>query len=261
MGCFWAAGLEQDKLDVHWTLYECLVAAAKLVAPFLPFAAEEIWQNLVCRPLADEGEISVHLCDYPEPDEGAIDTELSQAMATVRELVSLGLQVRTAGKLRVRQPLEVAEIVLADPSVEAKLRGHVELIRDELNVHRVHFVPDAGAYVRYLVKPNFRALGPKLGKRMPGLKKALGEADGAALLSELEAAGTVSLQIDGETLTLSPDEIAVSLEAKGRACPLLSGRPEWAGRSRYRCRCKRPRSPSAESRSSARSRAATPRSR
>jgi isoleucyl-tRNA synthetase len=211
---FWAPGLEQDKLDVHWTLYECLVATAQLVAPFLPFAAEEMWQNLVRRPAPDASELSVHLCDYPEPDEGVIDAELSRVMGTVRELVSLGLQVRTAAKLRVRQPLEVAEIVLADPALEAQLREHAELIRDELNVHEVQFVPDAGAYVTYQVKPNFRALGPKVGKRMPALKQALGDADGAALLSELEAEGSVSVEVEGERLSLSPDEIAVTLEAK-----------------------------------------------
>jgi isoleucyl-tRNA synthetase len=211
---FWAPGLEQDKLDVHWTLYECLLATAQLVAPFLPFAAEEMWQNLVRGPEREGAELSVHLSDYPEPDEGAIDADLSRVMGTVRELVSLGLQVRTAGKLRVRQPLEAAEIVLADATLEAKLREHTALIRDELNVHAVHFVPDADAYVTYQVKPNFRALGPKVGKRMPALKKALGDADGAALLRELDTEGAVSLEIDGEKLSLSSDELAVSLEAR-----------------------------------------------
>ena len=211
---FWAPGLDADKLDVHWTLYECLVALSRLLAPFLPYATEEMWQNLVRRSFPDSEAESVHLSDYPEPDSEAIDRPLSRAMGAVRDLVSLGLQVRTAQKLRVRQPLAVAELVLAEPDLAPVLSDHLDLIRDELNVREVDFVPNADDYVTYNVTPNFRALGPRVGKRMPALKKALAEADGAALLAQLEAAGRVSIQIDGEELTLGPDEIAVSLSAR-----------------------------------------------
>jgi isoleucyl-tRNA synthetase len=211
---FWASGLDADKLDVHWTLYECLVALAKLLAPFLPYATEEMWQNLVRRPFPDCEAESVHLCDYPEPDSEAVDRALSRAMGAVRDLVSLGLQVRTAQKLRVRQPLAAAELVLAEPDLESALSDHLDLIRDELNVREVHFVPNADDYVTYNVAPNFRALGPRVGKRMPALKKALAETDGATLLAQLEANGRVALQIDGEELSLGPDEIGVSLKAR-----------------------------------------------
>ena len=212
---FWAPGRSPDKLDAHWTLYECLVTSAKLLAPFLPFATDEIWQNLIRRPMPQAPEVSVHLCDYPEPDESALDLELSRVMGSVRDLVSLGLQVRTAKKLRVRQPLEAAEVILADPGLESALAAHLDLIRDELNVHAVHFVPNADEYVTYRVKPNFRALGPRVGRRMPALKAALGAAEGAALLRELEAEGRVRIAVEGEELSLGPDEIEVSLEAKG----------------------------------------------
>ncbi len=211
---FWAPGLEADKLDAHWTLYECLIEASKLLAPFLPFATEDIWQNLMRRPFPDARDESVHQCDYPVVDEAAIDEPLSRAMGAVRELVSLGMQVRTAEKLRVRQPLEAAEIILSDPSLETALSEHVDLVRDELNVKAVHWVPEADEYVHYRVKPNFRALGPKVGKRMPALKAALGEADGAALLRQLDSNGEVSVEIDGESVALGPDELAVTLEAR-----------------------------------------------
>ncbi|MFQ5417832.1 MAG: isoleucine--tRNA ligase, partial [Myxococcota bacterium] len=200
---FWAEGLPQDKLDVHWTLYECLTALAKLLAPFLPFATEEMWQNLAVRAFGDSREESVHFCDYPEPDHGAIDTELSAIMAAVRDLVSLGLQVRTTNKLRVRQPLAAAEIVLADAGLAGALNQHLDLIRDELNVHDVHFVESADAYVTYQVKPNFRALGPRVGKKIPALKRTLADADGAALLRALETEGRVTVEVDGELLALS----------------------------------------------------------
>src|SRR5215470_3757662 len=137
---FWAPGLSPDKLDAHWTLYECLTGLARLLAPFLPFATEELWQNLVRRPLGGEAEESVHLADYPEADALAVDEELSRVMGAVRELVSLGREVRTAARLRVRQPLAAAELVIADAALAAEVREHVALIRDELNVHEVHFV-------------------------------------------------------------------------------------------------------------------------
>jgi isoleucyl-tRNA synthetase len=211
---FWAPGLGPDKLDAHWTLYECLVTAAKLVAPFLPFAAEELWQNLIRRPFSDAPDESVHLADYPAVDEAAIDEPLSRVMGVVRELVSLGLQVRTGAKLRVRQPLEAAEIVLAEPELADALAEHLPLVREELNVEAVHFVPKADEYVRHLVKPNFRALGPRVGNRMPALKAALAAADGAALLRQLEADGRVEIDVAGERIALSPDEIGVTLEAR-----------------------------------------------
>ena len=210
---FWAPGLGADKLDAHWTLYECLVTLAKLLAPFLPFASEDMWQNLVLRAFPDRDETSVHFCDYPEADLAAVDDELSRVMRTLRELISLGMQVRTAQKLRVRQPLEAADVVLADAGLAAALGEHLELVRDELNVRSVRIVADAGETVRWVVKPNFRALGPRAGKHMPAVKAALAAADGARLLRELEADGHVTLDAGGERFVLGPDEIAVSVEA------------------------------------------------
>lgn len=210
---FWAPGLSEDKMAAHWTLYECLKTLATLLAPFLPFATEEIWQNLVRRP-SPSAPASVHMADYPTPDTAQIDRVLSQTMRSVRDLVSAGLQVRTAEKLRVRQPLAAAEIVLADSQQEAALREHLELIRDELNVCTVNFVNKADAYVTYRVQPQFRALGPRVGKKMPQLKQALQDADGAALLRELDTNGCVRIFIEDEAIELSVSEINVSLEAR-----------------------------------------------
>ncbi len=210
---FWAPGLGPDKLDAHWTLYECLVTLAKLLAPFLPFAAEDIWQNLVVRVQPGLRDESVHFCDYPEPDARVIDEGLSRVMRAVREVVSLGLQVRTAQKLRVRQPLEAADLVLADAGLAGALAEHLELVRDELNVTSVRVVADAGDTVRWIVKPNFRALGPRVGRHMPAVKAALAAADGARLLRELESNGNVTIEAGGERFSLGPEEIAVAVEA------------------------------------------------
>jgi isoleucyl-tRNA synthetase len=122
--------------------------------------------------------------------------------------------VRTAEKLRVRQPLSAAELVLADAGLEARLAPHADLIRDELNVHQIRFAPDARDTVTWRIKPNFRLLGKRVGRRMPALKQALLDADGAALLAALERDGEVNLPVEGEAIRLGRDEIEVALEAK-----------------------------------------------
>ena len=164
---FWASGLGPDKLDAHWTLYECLVANSRNCSlRFFHSRRRRCGRTSFTRPFPMRSKRAFTSADYPEPeirriiDRGA----LFRAMGAVRDLVSLGLQVRTAHKLRVRQPLEAAELVLAEPDLESDLGVHLDLIRDELNVREVHFVPNADDYVTYQVTPNFRALGPRVGK-------------------------------------------------------------------------------------------------
>jgi isoleucyl-tRNA synthetase len=212
---FWAEKRDQDKLDAYWTLYQCLRDLSTLIAPFLPFAAEDMYQNLVVRPLGKEGPPdSVHLCLYPAADASAIDETLSHTMGVLRELVSLGLKVRTENKLKVRQPLERAEIVLADPGDGAALEPYVSVMADELNVKAVHFAKNADAYVNYKVKPNFPALGKKLGPRMKAVTAACAAADPNALKAALDKDGQVKLDVDGDPITLTADELAVAVEAK-----------------------------------------------
>lgn len=218
---FWAPQAKQgsaewqDKRDAYFTLYEVLVTLSKLIAPFTPFFADELHQNLVRRPWGATQPESVHLAAYPEPDASAIDEALAREMRAVRELVSLGLQVRTANKLKVRQPLSRADVVVSQASLVASLRQHVELIRDELNVHEVRFLKpgEEGSEVRYVLKPNFRALGPKLGKKVQLAKAVLAKADAAALRASLATDGKVTIDLEGEKVDLGPEEIEVVVEA------------------------------------------------
>ncbi|HMO85617.1 MAG TPA: class I tRNA ligase family protein, partial [Lacipirellulaceae bacterium] len=173
---FWAPDKRSpDKLDAYWTLYECLVATAKLIAPFTPFLAESLWRNLA----ADEGVFgdcvveSVHLADYPTGDPAAIDEQLSERMNLVRHIASLGRQARTAANLKVRQPLARVEVILADASHQAWLQEHAAVIADELNVKQVEFSDEPDKYVTHEVLPNFKLLGPKLGKLLPKVKQWL----------------------------------------------------------------------------------------
>ncbi|WP_437539279.1 class I tRNA ligase family protein [Sorangium sp. So ce726] len=205
----------QDKRDAYFTLYEVLVALAKLSAPFTPFLAEAMYQNLVRRPWPASQPESVHLVAFPEADAAAVDEPLAIEMRAVRELVSLGLQVRTANKLKVRQPLSRADIVLSQQGLAAALAEHVPLIAEELNVHEVRFLKpgEEGSAVRYVLKPNFRALGPKLGKKVQLAKQVLAKADAAALRAALATEGKIAIALDGEQVELGPEEIDVAVEA------------------------------------------------
>ena len=212
---FWAAGMDADKRDAYFTLYEVLVTLAKLIAPFTPFLAEELHQNLVRRPWPVTQPESVHLCAYPDADVTALDEALVREMRAVRELVSLGLQVRTQNKLKVRQPLARADVVVSQGSLIAALAQHEALIREELNVHEVRFLRpgEEGSEVRYVLKPNFRALGPRLGKKVQLAKQVLARADASALRASLAADGKVTVDLDGEPFELGPEEIEVVVEA------------------------------------------------
>jgi isoleucyl-tRNA synthetase len=201
-----------EKLDAYWTLYECLTTTAKMVAPFVPFMAETIWQNLssVFEGRATE---SVHLCDFPTPDPMMIDADLSRRMGLLREIASSGLSARMNAQLKVRQPLSGVTVVLNEPLDQAWLETHGELLKTELNVDQVTYTTDAGEFVTYQVVPNFKRLGPRVGKLMPKLKAAFQEADGAAMLAELTQTNQSSLTIEGQLIPLDQDDVEVRLQA------------------------------------------------
>lgn len=218
---FWSSGWSEDKAAAYQTLYEVLVTLSKLIAPFVPFFAEGMYRNLVVGPARAHGETvagSVHLTDYPEPDArwlgDAVARALSPKIRAVRDLVSLGLQVRTQAKLKVRQPLRHAYAVVVDPSL---FEGSAaQQLQEELNVLAVHAVPlsRAGEFVEFRVKPNFRALGARgLGKEAQALKASMAKlstTDSAALAATILAGGTGTL--DG--MSLERADVDVELVAK-----------------------------------------------
>ncbi len=209
---FWSSGFDADKQDAYATLYACLTTVAELSAPFTPFTAEEIYQNLVRRVSPDAAE-SVHLRDMPEERADEIDRELSENMAAVRNIVSLGLRVRTEHKIRVRQPLSRAEAVLSDAELAGRLEAFRGLIEEELNVHELAFTPAEKAHVQYVIKPNFRKLGPKLGAKMKLAKKAFAGLDAAAIRVALLDQGYAEIELGGDSLRLSPEDVEVMVEA------------------------------------------------
>jgi isoleucyl-tRNA synthetase len=225
---FWSGQPSAEKADAYWTLYECMLTTCKLIAPFVPFLAEAMWQNLAVEPFAGRAAESVHLCDYPTGDPTLVDADLSRRMALAREIVSLGRSARMDAKLKVRQPLARVEVVLADRSDVAWLESHAGLVREELNVKQVDFIQEADQYITYQVLPELKRLGPRLGKRLPALRKILSQTDGGALLAGLQAEGHVMFQLDDGPVTLDAADLQVRLQAKegwtaaqGRACVVV----------------------------------------
>jgi isoleucyl-tRNA synthetase len=217
---FWRSGWDVDKRSAYETLYTCLVTSSLLIAPFTPYGSEAMWQNLVVGPAARRAvpvPESVHMADWPEVNAAAIDEKLSRKIAAVRALVSLGLQARTQAKLKVRQPLGAAYLVVAEEALRQELATAADMIREELNVLSYEIVaPDrAREFVEYRLKPNFRTLGQRgLGKQAQELKKALAafSSDAAAeWVSALEERGRVRW----EGIELERNDIEVAFETKG----------------------------------------------
>ena len=192
------------------TLRSCLVTVAKLLAPFCPFIADEIYDNL-------DGELaSVHLCDFPAAaDLPARDVELELAMATARQTVKLGLGARAKAKIKVRQPLAEAAIV-ADGRERAAIERLGEIVREELNVRRLRFVEAADELGRYEVKANYRRLGPIFGKDMPlaaAAVTALDPADVARIARGEPGAAQVGIAVAGRDHLLAAEDVIVTMVA------------------------------------------------
>lgn len=222
---FWAEDVNSaDKVDAYWTLYECLVTISKLIAPFVPFTAEAIWQELT-RPVAGRVRESVHLCDYPAVVVEYQNRALAGQMSTLREIASLGRSARMESKLKVRQPLSRVEVVLAEHAHLEWLQNHDAMLREELNVKSIEYPERADDYVQYAVVPNFRRLGPRVGALLPKVKAALGAASGAALMTQLQETGQVRLQLDSQQVVLDREDIEVRLQAK----------PGWAAAQGKQC--------------------------
>ncbi len=212
---FWSEDkIAPDKLDAYWTLYECLLTTTKMVAPFVPFLAEAIWQNLAVAAFDFQVRESVHLTDFPLPDAGAIDTALSERMNLVREIVSLGRSARMGAKLKVRQPLAKVEVILVDRQHQGWLLEHSSLIAEELNVKQVEFADKADQYISYTVLPDLKRLGPRLGKQLAELRAVLAAADAADLLARLESDKQVRLTLPSGPVALDAQDLQVRLQAK-----------------------------------------------
>mgnify|MGYP000926163391 CR=1 FL=1 len=210
---FWKSESDQDKQAAYATLYEALVTLSKLLAPTMPFMAEELYQNLVRSGNPNAAE-SVHLCDWPEYDPAVIDEDLNRDMAVVMKLVSVGHSARNKANRKVRQPLAEAAFSIGNLDERKALEKYADLIEDELNVKHVRALDAASEAVAYSLNPLPKQLGQKYGSRFPAVRQALLALDAEGPARKLLNGETVSVEVQGETLEIQPDEVEVRAQAK-----------------------------------------------
>ena len=203
---FWAKGMEQDKINAYMTLYTALVEICKAAAPMIPFMTEEIYQNLV-RSINTEAPESIHLCDFPAVNEAWIDKELEKNMDEVLKIVVMGRACRNSANIKNRQP--IGNMYVKAPNVLSEY--FVEIIEDELNVKKVNFTEDVSAYTSYTFKPQLRTVGPKYGKFLGQIQKALAELDGNKAMAELKADGVLALPSVSDDVKLSEEDLLITM--------------------------------------------------
>ena len=201
---FWAKGMEQDKINAYMTLYTALVTVSKVAAPMIPFMTESIYQNLV-RSVDASAPESIHLCDYPAVDEQCIDTELETNMERVLKLVVMGRACRNTSNIKNRQPIGQM-FVKADYELS---EFYQEIIADELNVKQVKFTEDVRDFTSYSFKPQLKTVGPKYGKLLGGIKNILNTIDGNAAMDELNTAGSLKFDVNGQEVVLFKEDLLI----------------------------------------------------
>ena len=216
---FWAKGMEQDKVNAYLTLYTALVTTVKAAAPMVPFITESIYRNLVCS-VDKNAPISVHLADFPTANEAWIDPALEDNMEVVLEVVTLGRAARNAANIKNRQPVGQMYVKAAHELPDF----FVKIIEDELNIKEVIFRDDMSDFLAYHVKPNFHVLGPKVGKQMGAVKKALEASDGAAVKDALAGDGSYTLHLPDGDVTVTAEDVEVTVSQRdGYNCQNYGG--------------------------------------
>ena len=205
---FWGKGMEGDKEAAFMTLYTVLSTLTKVIAPYMPFMAENIYQNIV-RTVDENAPESVHLCDFPVCDESRIDPEAERQMAAVETVVQLGRSCRQLSNIKVRQPLSMLYVAGADFGEVYKT-----LVEDELNVKNVKFISDAGEFVNYDLKPNFMTLKTRYGKFLGRMRGELQKLNGADVVAAFDRGETVTLTMDGTDVVLNKEDVLVEAVKK-----------------------------------------------
>ena len=201
---FWAKGMEQDKINAYMTLYTALVTVCKAAAPMVPFMTEDIYQNLV-RKIDKDAPESIHLCDFPAADENCIDKELESRMDEVLKIVVFGRAARNTANIKNRQPIGKMFV----KAEKALPEFYQEIIEDELNVKEVIFTSDVRDFTSYSFKPQLKTVGPKYGKQLGSIKKALAEIDGNKAMDTLNESGSLTFDFDGENVVLTKEDLLI----------------------------------------------------
>lgn len=204
---YWRHEMNQDKISAYCTLYEVLVTLSKLVAPFMPFVAEEIYRHIVI-PVDPKASESVHLTDFPIADQSLIDKELEEVMSAIISLASLVRAARNRVKIKVKQPLPEVRISLKRRLNEQYFAELISHLKDEINVKNAILADDLSEFVSYEIKPRFDLLGPKLGEKVKKLQGCLAKLDASSIL-RLENQLPITVDLDGSQIEINPDEVIV----------------------------------------------------
>ena len=203
---FWAKGMEQDKINAYMTLYTALVEISKTAAPMVPFMTEEIYQNMV-RSIDENAIESIHLCDFPAVHEEMIDKELEAHMDEVLKIVVMGRAARNTANIKNRQP--IGKMFVKAPQALAAF--YQEIIEDELNVKAVEFTDDVRAFTSYTFKPQLKTVGPKYGKQLGNIRKALTELDGNAAMDTLNETGALTFNFGDAEVVLTKEDLLIDM--------------------------------------------------
>ena len=207
---FWGKEMSQDKLSAYQTLYTCLETVAKLLAPFAPFYADQLYLDLT--RATNRGHLqSVHLADFPVADDKCIDRELEERMEMAQKITSMVLALRRKVNIKVRQPL----LQIMIPAVDQRQRAHIEAVKDlimsEVNIKELNFVEDGKGMLVKKVKCNFRTMGKKFGKLMKGIAAQMETLEQEAI-ADLERNGNINLMVEGNEVTVEAADVEIISE-------------------------------------------------
>ena len=203
---FWAKGMEQDKINAYMTLYTALVTVCKAAAPMVPFMTEAIYQNLV-RSIDKTAPESIHLCDFPVAEEAYTDKELEKNMDEVLKVVVMGRACRYAASIKNRQPIGTMYVKAPFELPEF----FTDIIADELNVKKVVFTEDVSGYTTYTFKPQLRTVGPKYGKYLGQIQKALANLDGNAAMAQVKSKEGLRLPEVSDEIVLYEEDLLITM--------------------------------------------------
>ena len=205
---YWKGEYAHDKISAYQTLYQCLVTVAKLGAPVAPFFMDRLYKDLNGLTNKEAAE-SVHLSDFPESNTAFIDTTLEHKMQKAQTISSLTLSLRAKEKIKVRQPLQRIMIPVLDEAQREEIIAVQDLIKSEVNVKEIELIDDASGILVKNIKPNFKVLGPRFGRDMKVVANAI-NAMSAQDISTIENEGEITVDINGKSVTLAPEDVEIT---------------------------------------------------
>ncbi|RYD54844.1 MAG: isoleucine--tRNA ligase [Sphingobacteriales bacterium] len=208
---FWKGEYEHDKISAYQTLYECLETMALLMAPIAPFFADWLYTNL--NGITKRYEFaSVHLADYPEVDESAIDRDLEERVQLAQDISSLVLSLRKKMNIKVRQPLQKVLIPVMDKHMQEQIQKIEDLVKNEVNVKSIDYLVDTEGFIKKKIKPDFKALGARMGAKMKAVAAAVGQMQQQDIATLEKEKSFVLRDVDGEDVEITISDVSIIAE-------------------------------------------------